>query len=195
MNPKACLTAAWWARSMAAATAGSETAHKVDTDFHRGERQVIASNRLRSWARVSCNLSSQFPGIRRLPAMLSEEEVTSHLGPHSRPISSRHRGAHRQAGCRIDCRDAFRHLELERADVAIIDPERSSKADTWKSRAERSGPSSWCCRSSANGCRYRSRTALSICSAVTGSPAASPSIPSDWTLRVRGGTSDGSAAV
>ena len=33
MNVSASLTAAWWARSIAAATAGSAIAHKVDTDF------------------------------------------------------------------------------------------------------------------------------------------------------------------
>jgi hypothetical protein len=33
MNVNASLTAAWWARSITAATAGSATAHKVETDF------------------------------------------------------------------------------------------------------------------------------------------------------------------
>jgi hypothetical protein len=33
MNVNASVTAAWWARSIAAATPGSATAHKVDTDF------------------------------------------------------------------------------------------------------------------------------------------------------------------
>jgi hypothetical protein len=33
MNAKASLTASWWARSITAATAGSATAHNVETDF------------------------------------------------------------------------------------------------------------------------------------------------------------------
>jgi hypothetical protein len=33
MNAKASVTAARWARSITAATAGSATAHNVDTDF------------------------------------------------------------------------------------------------------------------------------------------------------------------
>jgi hypothetical protein len=33
MNASASFTAAWWARSIAAATARSATAHKVETDF------------------------------------------------------------------------------------------------------------------------------------------------------------------
>ena len=33
MNLNASFTAAWWARSMTAATAGSATAHRVETDF------------------------------------------------------------------------------------------------------------------------------------------------------------------
>jgi hypothetical protein len=33
MNANASLIAAWWARSITAATAGSATAHNVETDF------------------------------------------------------------------------------------------------------------------------------------------------------------------
>jgi hypothetical protein len=33
MKAKASLIAAWWARSITAATAGSATAHNADTDF------------------------------------------------------------------------------------------------------------------------------------------------------------------
>ena len=92
--------------------------------LHRGERQVIPGNCLCPRPRVFRDLSRQLPGIDRLSAMLGEEELPGHLGPHPRPISSRQRSAGRQAGRRVDRRDASGHLEPERADVAIDDLER-----------------------------------------------------------------------
>jgi hypothetical protein len=56
--------------------------------------------------------------------MRSEEELPGDLGPHPGPICSRQRRIGRQAGCRIDRRDAFRHLEPERTDDAINNSER-----------------------------------------------------------------------
>ena len=56
--------------------------------------------------------------------MLGEEELAGHLGPHPRPICGRQRRVGRQAGRRVDRRDASGHLEPERADVAIDDLER-----------------------------------------------------------------------
>ena len=66
--------------------------------LHRRERQVIPGNRLCSWPRVFRDLPRQLPGIDRLPAMLGEEELPGHLGPHPRPVSGRDRGVGRQAG-------------------------------------------------------------------------------------------------
>ena len=59
--------------------------------------------------------------------MLGSEELPGHIGPHPGPISSRQRRAGRQAGCRIDRRDAFGHLEPKRADDTINDPERHTQ--------------------------------------------------------------------
>ena len=95
--------------------------------LHRGERQVIPGNRLCSRPRVFRDLSRQLPGIHRLPAMLGQEELPGHLGPHPRPIRSRQRSAGGQAGRRIDRRDASCHLEPERADVTIDDLERRAQ--------------------------------------------------------------------
>ena len=70
------------------------------------------------------------------------------------------------------------HLEPERADITIDDLERRPQPrHVLEVAVVRSGPSSCCCRSSANGCRPQPNKAR-ICSAVTGSPAVRPSIPS-----------------
>jgi hypothetical protein len=45
----------------------------------------------------------------------------------SSSIWSRHRRAHGQAGCRIDCPDAFRHLKPKRADVPNENLERRAQ--------------------------------------------------------------------
>ena len=74
--------------------------------LHRGERQVITGHRLCPRPRVFRDLSRQLPGIHRLPAMLGQEELAGHLGPHPRPISSRQRSVGGQAGRRIDRRDS-----------------------------------------------------------------------------------------
>jgi hypothetical protein len=95
--------------------------------LHRGEGQVIASNGLGSQPRVFRDLPGQLPGIHRLPTMLSEEELPGHLSPHPRPVSCRQRRVGRQAGCRIDRPDAFRHFQPERGDDTIDDLEWSSK--------------------------------------------------------------------
>jgi hypothetical protein len=96
--------------------------------LHRRERQVITSHRLGPRPRVLRDLSHQLSGIHRLPAMLGEEKLAGHLGPHPGPIGSRQPRVRRHAGCAVDRRDAFGHLEPERADVAVDNPERSSKA-------------------------------------------------------------------
>jgi hypothetical protein len=59
--------------------------------------------------------------------MLGEEELPGHLGPHPGPIGSRQGRVHRKAGCRIDCSDAFRHLQPKRAGDTINDLERHAK--------------------------------------------------------------------
>jgi hypothetical protein len=100
-----------------------QTRHRL----HRGERQVIPSNCLGPRPRIFRDLSRQFPSIDRLPAMLGEEKLTGHLGPHPRPMVGRLRRAGGEAGRRIDRPDAFGHLEPERPDDTIDNPERSSK--------------------------------------------------------------------
>ena len=95
-----------------------QTRHRL----HRGERQVITSNRLCPRPRVFRDLSRELSGIRRLPAMRREEELPGYLGPHPRPISSRQRCVARQAGRAVDRGDAPGHLEAELADITIDDP-------------------------------------------------------------------------
>jgi hypothetical protein len=57
--------------------------------------------------------------------MRGQEEFAGNLGPHPRPIGGRQRRAHGQAGRRIDHPDAFGHLQPERADITIDNPERN----------------------------------------------------------------------
>ena len=57
--------------------------------LHRGERQVVAGDRLCARPRVLRDLARQLAGIDRLPAMLGAEELPRHLGPDPRPISRR----------------------------------------------------------------------------------------------------------
>jgi hypothetical protein len=95
--------------------------------FHRGEGQVVTRNRLCPRPRVFRDLSRQLSGINRLPAMLGQEEVAGHLGPHPRPISNRQRRGGRQGGRSVDPGNAPGDLEPEWADIAIDNPERSSK--------------------------------------------------------------------
>jgi hypothetical protein len=59
--------------------------------------------------------------------VLGEEELAGHLSPHLGPICGRQRRAGGQAGRAVDRRDAFGHLEPERADVAIEDLERCAQ--------------------------------------------------------------------
>jgi hypothetical protein len=59
--------------------------------------------------------------------MLGQKELTGHLSPHPRPISSRQRCAHGQAVCAVDCPNAPGHLQPERADDTIDNPERRTK--------------------------------------------------------------------
>jgi len=59
--------------------------------------------------------------------MFRGEEFTGHLGPHPRPGCGRQRRIGRKAGCRLDSSDVFGHLEPERADDTLDDPERSSE--------------------------------------------------------------------
>ena len=66
--------------------------------LHRGERQVVTRNRLRPWPGVFRDLPRQLPRVNRLPAMLGQEELAGHLGPHPRPIRGRQRRVGRQAG-------------------------------------------------------------------------------------------------
>jgi hypothetical protein len=54
--------------------------------------------------------------------MLGEEELPGHLGPHPGPVCSGQASAGGQVGRRIDCRDAFGHLQLERAEITIDNP-------------------------------------------------------------------------
>jgi hypothetical protein len=61
--------------------------------------------------------------------MLGEEKLTSHLGPHPRPIRGRQRRVGRQAGRRIDRANAPGDLEPERADDTIDDLERHTQTD------------------------------------------------------------------
>ena len=84
---------------MTAATAGSATAHKVDTDF-TGEN--VRSYPATVWVRgrVFRDLPGQFPRIDRLPAMLGVKNSPCHLSPHPGPVSRRDRGIGRPSDCR-----------------------------------------------------------------------------------------------
>ena len=94
---------------MTAATTGSATAHKVETDF-TGENVKSTGNCLCSRPGVFRDLSRQFPGINRLPAMRSQEEFAGHLGPRPRPVSRRQRSAGGKAGRHPDSREASCHF-------------------------------------------------------------------------------------
>ena len=96
--------------------------------LHRGERQVIASHRLSARTGVFRNLAGQFSCVHRLAAMLGEEELAGHFGPHLRPLGSEHGSAGRPAGRRIDSGEASCHFEAERADITVNDHERRPKS-------------------------------------------------------------------
>ena len=53
-----------------------------------GRRQVITRDCLGPGPRVFCDLSRQFLGVDRLPAMLGREELPGHIGPHPRARSA-----------------------------------------------------------------------------------------------------------
>ena len=140
--------------------------------LHRRERQVVAGDRLCPRPRVFRDLPGQLPRIHRRPAVLGDEELAGHLGPHPRPVSRRDRRVGRQPVARVERRDPLGHLEPERRSVVVDDLERRPQPASHPDSpaAVRSGPSSCCCRSSASGCRPQPNKAR-ICSAVTGSPA------------------------
>src|SRR5215218_7846667 len=126
--------------------------------------------------RVFRDLPGQFPGIDRLSAMLGEEELAGHRGPHARPVFSLQRRSHRQARRGIDRRDPSGHFEPERADDTMDDLEWSSKiarvlivawGEVWPFQL----------LLAELGQRVQTAAEQRACSAVTGSPTASPSIP------------------
>ena len=92
--------------------------------LHRGEGQVVAGNRLGPRPGVFGDLPGQLPRIHRLPAMLRGEELACHLGADPGPVRRRHRPIPGQTGRLVDGGDPFRHLDPERADVAVEDLER-----------------------------------------------------------------------
>jgi hypothetical protein len=57
--------------------------------------------------------------------MLGQEELAGHLGPHSGPICGRQRRVGGKAGRAVDRGNASGHLEPERADITIDNPERN----------------------------------------------------------------------
>jgi hypothetical protein len=146
--------------------------------LHRRERQVITSHRLGSRPRVFRDLPSDLPGIHRFPAMLGTEELPGHLSPHLRPVSRRDRGVGRPSDCRVERRDAVGHLDPKRAQIVVDHLERrpqpghilkilSGEVGSFKLLLPQLG--------------QRVQAAAeqgSHLPAVTGSPAASPSIPS-----------------
>jgi len=114
MKPSASLTAAWWARSITAAIAGSATAHQRRDRLHRRERQVETGHGLRPWTRVFRDLCRQLGSINGCAAVLSDKELPGYLRPHPGPISRRDRGVDRLAGGGIKSSDALGHLDPER---------------------------------------------------------------------------------
>ena len=96
MKLSASCTAAWWARSICAATCGSATAHKRRHRLHRGEGQVIAGDRLGPRPRLLGDRGGDLAGIDRIAAMLGSEELPRHLGADPRPIC---RGDRLVPGC------------------------------------------------------------------------------------------------
>jgi hypothetical protein len=126
INANESFTAAWWARSIPAATAGSATAHKVDTDFN-GEN--VRSYPATVWVRgrdsfAICPASSRASIGSRPCSAAKNSRATS---VRTRAIRSRHRRAGRQAGRRLDHPDAFRHLQPKRADDTIDNSERHAQ--------------------------------------------------------------------
>src|SRR5215211_133981 len=92
--------------------------------LHRRERQVIAGDRLRPWARVLGYLPGQLSGVDSFASVFCTEELTGHVGPHPRAIRSSNWRVGRQAGRGVDRGNASGDLEPERADITINDPER-----------------------------------------------------------------------
>jgi hypothetical protein len=119
-------SAAWWACSIKAATAGSATSHKVETDFTGGN---VRSYPATVWVRgresfVICPASSRASiGSRPCSDRKTREPPRSAPVPDLQPA----RCAHGQAGCRIDCPNAVWLPRAERADVPIEDLERRAQ--------------------------------------------------------------------
>jgi hypothetical protein len=60
----------------------------------------------------------------RLTTMLGEEEFPGHLSPHPGPISRRDGGVGRPSDGGIERRDALGHLDPERYQIVVDNPER-----------------------------------------------------------------------
>jgi hypothetical protein len=177
MKLSASPTAAWCARSMTAATAGSATAHSVETDF-TGEN-------VKSYPATVCARGRELFAICAANSAASIGARPCSAAKNSRPTWVRIRALSAAAteastGSPIKALSAaIRWATSTRNGVAssmILNgaPNRMTSA---KSCPVRSGPSSSCSRVSANGCNPHPNKAR-IWSAVTGSPTSRPSIPS-----------------
>ena len=145
--------------------------------LHRRKRQVITGDRLRAWSRVLRDLGCELSGVDRVAAVLCVEELLRQLSP----MRARDEAAtSASAGAPIKAfRSAIRFATSTRNGVASSTTRNGAPSHIASSTASSmmSETSKCCARTSASGC-MPCPNKLRICSAVTGSPASTPSMPS-----------------
>ena len=139
-----------------------------------GRTSVVTRDRLCSWPRVRGDLPGQLPPIEA-PCRTDAEELPRHLGPDPGPLSRRDRASCRPSDGGVERGDALatstRNGRRSLSTILNGDP-----AATFEILLGEVGSLQ---RAAQLGQRMETAAEQGrICSAVTGSPAASPSIPS-----------------
>jgi hypothetical protein len=142
--------------------------------LHRRKRQIETGHCLRPRPRVFRDLGSQLGSINRGPAMLSDKELPSYLGPNPRPVSCRNRGVDRLPDRGIQRSDPLGHLERRR----IVDDLERCPQPHDVTEVPFSEVGALQLLQPCLGRRMQPHpNKARICSAVTGSPTSKPSIP------------------
>jgi hypothetical protein len=126
MNANASFTSAWWARSITTATAGSATAHRVETDF-TGENVKSKPATVCVRGRESSRFAPPVPEHRSARGHAPQGRTCGPPRSAPGPGLWRQGNAGGHAGRRLDRSDTFGDLEPERADDTIDDLERRPK--------------------------------------------------------------------